>query len=252
MQCTQGSLMYKLATMLNTDPADINTILCKILMLPDTTYRRLFHHLSFMGLNSSKSYRQFCCITMQHFSNGTLILQDISTNTQNINVEQLPSTLDSEIVSLDTKTMLKRYRNNKSEQRKESQSHVAFQTLFAQSAVSILQESHNISNQELCEKINKYIANNKRAVFWKELELLIPSKSHIQLRDYYNKSFQKCMYKEYITHEDKLILRGIMTQMPEAKPAAVVDRFIETTGSNQYFKRNLVMYVVNTKNAQQK
>ncbi|CAL5991346.1 Hypothetical_protein [Hexamita inflata] len=251
MQCTQGSLMYKLATMLNTDPADINTILCKILMLPDNTYRRLFHHLSFNGLDSSSSYHQFCCITLQYFSKGSLMLQDMNTKSQNINAEQLPSKLDSAIVSLDTKTVLKRYRNNKSEQRKETQSHVAFQTLFAQSAVSVLQ-SHNVSNQELCEKIDQYIANNKRAVFWKKLELLIPSKSHIQLRDYYNKSFSKCMYKEYITHEDKLILRGIMTQMPEAKPAAVVDRFIETTGSNQYFKRNLVMYVVNTKNAQQK
>jgi len=60
------------------------------------------------------------------------------------------------------------------------------------------------------------------------------------------------MYKEYISYEDKLALRDVLARMPNAKPAAVVNAFIEITGSDQYFKRNLVMYVVNTKNASQK
>ncbi|CAL5991390.1 Hypothetical_protein [Hexamita inflata] len=255
MICTEDSLMSMLATMLKTDPADINSLLCKILILPDTIYRRLFHYLSYMGLDSTYSYHQFCCISLRHFSNGSLILNDENANLKLKNPQLSTLKLLKQIdydSKVDINIVEKRCRNNKAERRADSKNNMTFQTLFAQSAISTLNESTVLSNQELCEKIDDYVANNKRAVFWKKLHLLIPEKTHIQLSDYYTKSFSKCMFKEYITYEDKLILRRIMMQMPDEKPAVVVDRFIETTGSNQYFKRNLVMYIVNLKSSSQK
>ncbi|CAL6061711.1 Hypothetical_protein [Hexamita inflata] len=255
---TQGELMSQLAAMLNTDPCDINNTILTILMLPDAKYHQIFHHLSFVGLDQNMSYYQFCCMAVQCFPNRHIgpynqkvdVRQENDQPTRSTLEQQKPSnTCDS---AFENKIEQKRYRNNIAERRAESKSHVAFQTLFAQSAISALQESDRLTNKELCEKIDEYISNSRRAVFWKKLQILIPSKSHSQLRDYYNKSFSKCMYKEYISYEDKLALRDVLARMPNAKPATVVDAFIEITGSDQYFKRNLVMYVVNTKNASQK
>ncbi|CAL6019345.1 Hypothetical_protein [Hexamita inflata] len=254
--CTQGELMSQLAAILNTDPCDINNIILTSLMLPDAKYRQMFRQLSFVGLDQNMSYYQFCCTAVQCFPNGHIGLHNEKVDVQQESDQPNRSTPEQQKPSCDSafenKIEQKRYRNNIAERRAESKSHVAFQTLFAQSAISALQESAGLTNKELCEKIDDYIANSRRAVFWKKLQILIPSKSHSQLRDYYNKSFSKCMYKEYISYEDKLALRDVLARMPNAKPAAVVDAFIEITGSDQYFKRNLVMYVVNTKNASQK
>ncbi|CAL5972262.1 Hypothetical_protein [Hexamita inflata] len=123
--------------------------------------------------------------------------------------EQLPSTLNSESEVLGLK-LQSNCRNNIA----ESQSQLAFQAFFAKSLFP-LNDSNELNNQELCEKIEKYIANIKHAVFWKQLELLIPSKSHPAKR-LLQQVFSKCMFKEHIAYEHKLALREMMTQIPEA------------------------------------
>ncbi|CAL6010341.1 Hypothetical_protein [Hexamita inflata] len=240
----KGQLMEQLATILKLEAEDIYGIVFKTLLLPDTTYQRLFQHLSFMGLDANNSYSQFCCTTVKYFPNDLKQFQDVKVRIDQQNYKQNHYTSNA------PDQIIQQVRcRNVLQQRAESKSYLAFQTLFAQSAINILSEHADISNQDLCYE---YLENSQRTVFWKQLEQLIPFKSRFQLRDYYNKSFTKCKYQKYISYEDKLTLRDIHAQMPDAKPAVVVDKFIEITGSDQYFKRNLIMYIFNIQNTYHK
>ncbi|CAL5991398.1 Hypothetical_protein [Hexamita inflata] len=126
--------------------------------------------------------------------------------------------------------------------------HIAFQDLFAKAALKVLGENSVQSNKELCYKINYHLKLHRYTSLWVDISQMIPHKTHIQLRDYYSKSFSKFMFQEFISFQDKLALKSMYQQTPTEKPSKIVERFIESTGNTQYSKRNLVMYQVNMKN----
>ncbi|CAL6077327.1 Hypothetical_protein [Hexamita inflata] len=67
------------------------------------------------------------------------------------------------------------------------------------------------------------------------------------VRDYYQKSFLRCMFQECISSQDKVLLCNLINQMEGQKPSVIADRFFESVGTDKYFKRNVVMYIVNRK-----
>ncbi|CAL6058056.1 Hypothetical_protein [Hexamita inflata] len=235
----------------------LEEIICKILVLPDIMYKCLFQHLSAsLCVEQNTIYRQFCNVSLIYFPKQTSPTSALneestistSTITPSYEYQELWDQSHNEIQKESRTFVYQQCRKLVPFQRRtESQEQIAFQELFAHSASKLLNEN-NISNKVLCEKINTHIKQQPQ--FWVNLSQLISHKTHVQLRDYYNKSFSKFMYQVFISVEHKLILRDMYQQTPNDKPSKIVERFIESTGNTQYFKRNLVMYLVNMKNKQ--
>ncbi|CAL5993623.1 Hypothetical_protein [Hexamita inflata] len=103
-------------------------------------------------------------------------------------------------------------------------------------------------NRQLCQLLNDFFKSEGQASFWKSMAKYLPEKSERQLREYFQKSFQRCLYLECISEGDKILLCKLIAQMPQQKPSEVAERFLEEVGPEKYFKRNVIMYVVNRRN----
>ncbi|CAL5993719.1 Hypothetical_protein [Hexamita inflata] len=130
--------------------------------------------------------------------------------------------------------------------RTQSKTSIQFQTKFSTALQQILETSIT-DNRELCILTNEYLQHNDYTEFWVAVHQLIPEKKPAQLRDYFQKSFQRFMYQEYITCEDKLILRDLIASMSSQKPAEIAGTFLDMFTEKNYFKRNVVMYIVNSR-----
>ncbi|CAL5993617.1 Hypothetical_protein [Hexamita inflata] len=136
--------------------------------------------------------------------------------------------------------------------RRKSESNLEFQNKFARALKNTLSKSspNELSNEsysDLCQITNKYLKTGSATQLWLNVQKLVPEKNERQLRDYYQKSFMRQMYEECISGQDKILLCQLIDQMPGAKPAQIVEKYIQMTGCVKYFKRNLVMYVINRK-----
>ncbi|CAL5992185.1 Hypothetical_protein [Hexamita inflata] len=146
-----------------------------------------------------------------------------------------------------------KYNLQTQQHRTQSPSHVQFKQRFTQALKTVLSSYFSEctinfdDNTHLCQCVNEYFNTNGQMDFWVKMSKLITQKNERQLREYYQKSFQRCMYLESITEPDKALLCKLMEQMPESKPAAIADQFTKIVGTEKYFKRNVVMYVVNKK-----
>ncbi|CAL6084288.1 Hypothetical_protein [Hexamita inflata] len=101
------------------------------------------------------------------------------------------------------------------------------------------------TNDQLCKAVNQYFKQHNQVEFWRIVGNIISEKNCQQLRDYYQKSFQKCMFQECISVQDKSLLCKLIDQMTGQKPSEVAQRFLQTVGIDKYFKRNIIMYVIN-------
>ncbi|CAL5972096.1 Hypothetical_protein [Hexamita inflata] len=143
--------------------------------------------------------------------------------------------------------------NSIQQHRTQSLSHVQFKQRFTQALKTVMSSyfcecTINFDdNAHLCQCVNEYFKINGQMDFWVKMSKLIPQKNERQLREYYQKSFQRCMYLECITEPDKALLCKLIDQMPQSKPAVIADQFTKMVGTKKYFKRNVVMYVVNRK-----
>ncbi|CAL5972000.1 Hypothetical_protein [Hexamita inflata] len=135
-----------------------------------------------------------------------------------------------------------------------SQQQIIFNKQFAQALKTVMSSYfcecsiHFDDDVHLCQCINDYFSTHGQADFWVKMSKLITQKNERQLKEYYQKSFQRCMYLEWITEPDKELLCKLMEQMPHSKPYVIADQFTKIVGTEKYFKRNVVMYVVNRKN----
>ncbi|CAL5979861.1 SANT/Myb_domain [Hexamita inflata] len=124
-----------------------------------------------------------------------------------------------------------------------------FVTAIKQALIKLNYSVNEFTNyHKLCILINEHLKNNNSFEFWSEIRKLIPTKTEIQLREYYQKSFLRHMYEESISVQDKIILCNLMSQMAGAKPSKIADEFVRIVGTGKYFQRNVIMYVVNKNN----
>ncbi|CAL5993627.1 Hypothetical_protein [Hexamita inflata] len=127
---------------------------------------------------------------------------------------------------------------------------IHFKRIFSQALKTVLQTILNQSvsfesDAHMCQYVNEHFKVNGQVDFWVKMNGIISEKSKRQLREYYQKSFQRCMYLECISEPDKELLCSLIDQMQDQKPSAVVGRFLSIIGTEKYFKRNVVMYVIN-------
>ncbi|CAL6084135.1 Hypothetical_protein [Hexamita inflata] len=133
--------------------------------------------------------------------------------------------------------------------RTQSVQSLDFQNKFAAALREALTPSKEefLDNSQLCKAVNQHILLNGQVDFWKKVGIIVTQKNERQLREYYQKSFLRFMYHECISGQDKVLLCQFIDQMNGQKPSLIVDRFFEVVGTTKYFKRNVIMYVVNRK-----
>ncbi|CAL5982259.1 Hypothetical_protein [Hexamita inflata] len=137
--------------------------------------------------------------------------------------------------------------------RRKSVTYLELQLRFESGLKQVLQffcpnaQINGQSNAQICQITNNLLRTCNNTEFWKHVHTLIPEKNEKQLRDYFQKSFMRQMYEECISGQDKILLCQLIEQMPGAKPAQIVEKYTQMTGCVKYFKRNLVMYVINRK-----
>ncbi|CAL6010978.1 Hypothetical_protein [Hexamita inflata] len=192
-----------------------------VLMLPDHLHTRLFTEVALLLESTEIIVRdQFRLLTLKYFVNNSLCYLTENINTTYNLTENCPRT-----------------------QSKES---ILFQNKFA----NCLQQTLNINtsdNKILCQNVLHYFNDNGSKQFWRKMGELIPEKTTVQLREYFQNSFRRFMHQEYLNKEDKVILLELIKQMKDKKPAQIADEFMDTVKDRNYFKRNVVMYIINMK-----
>ncbi|CAL6024931.1 Hypothetical_protein [Hexamita inflata] len=136
--------------------------------------------------------------------------------------------------------------------RKPSSSSLEIQNQFVTAVKQVLLDrgcsvNSFMNHKQLCVMVNEHLKENRPLFFWRDLRQLIPNKTEVQLREYYQKSFLRHMYEESISVQDKIILCDLVNQMPGARPSKIADEFAKMVGTGKYFYRNIVMYIVNKK-----
>ncbi|CAL6081755.1 Hypothetical_protein [Hexamita inflata] len=135
-----------------------------------------------------------------------------------------------------------------------SQQFTEFQNSFAQSMKQVLREQSLLhvdleihTEQELCACVNNHLKESGQKQFWKRMNELIPSKNIKQLREYYQKSFQRVLYENQIDYADKEVQRELIRKHQTESPTEIAGRFMQVCAQKNYFKRNIVMYIINLK-----
>ncbi|CAL5996307.1 Hypothetical_protein [Hexamita inflata] len=123
-----------------------------------------------------------------------------------------------------------------------------FQAIFTAALITVL-NSHceNIRNMkapQICLELNNFFKTNNQKQFWTKMQQIIPSRTDVQLREYYQKQYQKCLYNDKITDIDKNSLKQLIIQMLECSPAEIANEFLDQVGVQKYFKRRIIMFIV--------
>ncbi|CAL6048892.1 Hypothetical_protein [Hexamita inflata] len=144
--------------------------------------------------------------------------------------------------------VLNKQMKDRQQTRTESSGQLRFQGEFVSAIVRVLNHQGEApANVQVCELLQAHFKIHDQKLFWTQMHGIMPSKSATQLREYYQKSFAKCMFADIISVEDKVALRKLIEQMPDSKPSEVANAFLLGVGPEKYFKRNVVMYVTNLK-----
>ncbi|CAL6079356.1 Hypothetical_protein [Hexamita inflata] len=195
-------------------------------MLPDNAHSKLFARLSqLLEVEEETVHEQFNLLVLKYIATSFQI-------SQNSNPSKIP---------------VKRrscYNLQENRPRTQSKQSIEFQNLFAECVQKVIRIEEN-DNKKLCQQITNHLQNCDGLKFWKEMHELIPDKSTVQLREYFQNSFKRFMHQEFINKEDKMVLKDLINEMKDKKPAEIADKFMEMTADRNYFKRNVLMYVVN-------
>ncbi|CAL6024911.1 Hypothetical_protein [Hexamita inflata] len=231
MNCTYSDLVLAIARILQIEQsANMHEkVALQTMLLSETLYKQLFDLLSTeLGLES---------IFLRCLFNEQIVSKYLlKSNHHDSTISQLQSG----------------YRLKEVFMRKQSLNAQEVQKKFVAAMKKVLiarscSFSAFITHHQLCVVINEHLENYCSSEFWREVRKLIPEKTEIQLREYYQKSFLRHMYEESISVQDKIILCDLMNEMPGAKPSKIVDEFVKKVGTGKYFHRNIIMYVVNKK-----
>ncbi|CAL6092947.1 SANT/Myb_domain [Hexamita inflata] len=132
---------------------------------------------------------------------------------------------------------------------KQLNQHAAYQLLFANTLQQVIGLGHDkiYSERDICQMVNKFIDRHGQKDIWFHVQKLIPSKTVKQLREYYQKSFQRVLYNNNFEAQDKELIRQLVEKYSDDSPTQITNKFMCMCSNKNYFKRNIVMYIVNLK-----
>ncbi|CAL5992395.1 Hypothetical_protein [Hexamita inflata] len=216
----QEQTQLKLQKQLHTDPDQVTF---EVMMLSDNFYRLCFANASFeLNVSMNSLHQTFQEIAMQQL-------------VQQVEQQQCKKPKETEI-QRPIYSISKRYTD--------------FQSLFEKSIKQVLLKygvGKCEDSQELCRQVNICLQLTNKKSFWSQVQQLIPEKSDKQLREYFQKSFQRVMYQDLTDEDDKRLLKQLFIRDPEKRAAAIADEFLQICNHQNYFKRSIVMYIINLK-----
>ncbi|CAL6113551.1 Hypothetical_protein [Hexamita inflata] len=218
------SLVPELAAALGIPPenAQINSVVYSALMLPDQSYCQMLGQIS-RNMNVDDS-------TISH------MFQYLVDRTLKVN-SALASPNQANQVSLQKQT-----RKTKLSQ---LQFNYQFEAALKSALVDVNRNALSMSSQKLCQELTAHFKTYDQNPFWSKVHQIIPEKTPTQLKEYFQKSFQQCLYQQ-ISAVDEAVLRSLERRMKDHKPAEVADVFMEMT-NQKYFKRSVVVFIVNSR-----
>ncbi|CAL6012225.1 Hypothetical_protein [Hexamita inflata] len=202
----------------------------QVMMLPDTQYNMRFAQLSLdMNVDVNTLKQQFVEVAMTQLVNKQTRYLPEADSQENAGRKKVRQTYHRAI----------------------KQEYQQFQKLYAEKLFQVLRSADNTAvftdDRELCSQVNEHLASHGQKTFWSSLQVLVPSKTVKQLREYYQKSFLRVLYDSQIDVQDKELLREMIESQREANPTDIANQFLEVCANKNYFKRNIVMYVINLK-----
>lgn len=109
------------------------------------------------------------------------------------------------------------------------------------------QNVQQMDDVDLCRELLEHLKAHSQPRFWSQISQLIITKTPVQLKEYFQKSFQKCLYTSTIDERDKTLLTQLMKVMPGSRPSEIADEFQKIVPNANYFKRSLVMFITHAK-----
>ncbi|CAL6025566.1 Hypothetical_protein [Hexamita inflata] len=220
-------LLNQFENLLNISPEHVAY---QVMMLPDTQYHTRFAQLSLeLNVDVNTLKKQFVEVAMEQ-----LVIKHVSCAPE-----------------ADSQENAGRKKVRRTYQRAIKQEYQQFQKLYAEKLFQVLQSRNQKAvfsdDRDICMQVNNHIANFGQKNFWHSLQTLIPYKTVKQLREYYQKSFMRVLYDSQIDVQDKELLREMIENQSEISPTEIANQFLEVCANKNYFKRNIVMYVINIK-----
>ncbi|CAL6012235.1 Hypothetical_protein [Hexamita inflata] len=99
-----------------------------------------------------------------------------------------------------------------------------------------------ITDRQRCQYLINYFQSHNQNLFWEKVQNIIPYKTKLQLKQYFQKSFSQCQYEE-ISDDHKNRIRELTREMPNSKPSEIVDAFFAEIGEEVYFRRKVIMFI---------
>ncbi|CAL6071251.1 Hypothetical_protein [Hexamita inflata] len=228
-------LILELDTALYIQPhsKNIDNIIYKTLMLPDKSYKQLFCQISF---NMNVDVK----VVMETFQN--LVHSKLKQN-HNIQKNSHYDLVQFKSVSKLQKT--KQTQNARKSKLDLMQFNSRFEMALKSALLDLNKNANIMNSQEVCKELSAHFKVYNQTPFWNKIHSFIPEKTPIQLKEYFQKSFSKCLY-EQINAEDESILKNLEQKMKDKKPAEIADVFMEIT-RQKYFKRSIIIQIVNSR-----
>ncbi|CAL6113659.1 Hypothetical_protein [Hexamita inflata] len=222
-----NNILSQFGSLLNISPEHVAY---QVMMLPDTQYHTRFAQLSLeLNVDVNTLKKQFVEVAM-----AQLVIKHVSCAPE----------ADSQENAGRKKVRQTYHRDIKPEYQQ-------FQKLYAEKLFQVLRSADNTAvftdDRELCIQVNAHFTSLGQKTFWQHLQALIPHKTVKQLREYYQNSFLRVLYDNQIDVQDKELLREMIESQREASPTDIANQFLEVCANKNYFKRNIVMYVINLK-----
>ncbi|CAL6096231.1 SANT/Myb_domain [Hexamita inflata] len=226
-------LLREMAGMLNLQITNVvpAPVVYGVLMLPDDDFRQMFLQLSF-NMNSDVHALQ---ALLRQIAFDALYQRVHSSGASRSNEVQTPDSKTSVIIS-DTP-------------RCQQQSAFREQFMSAVKATLLVynQNVQQMDDVDLCRELLEHLKAHSQPRFWSQISQLIITKTPVQLKEYFQKSFQKCLYTSTIDERDKTLLTQLMKVMPGSRPSEIADEFQKIVPNANYFKRSLVMFITHAK-----
>ncbi|CAL6056235.1 Hypothetical_protein [Hexamita inflata] len=236
----EGAFLSKAAEVLqsvdHSGSSSSDTAVYQIMMLRDGEYQQFWETMHGQsGVPSSE---------LQQYFSTVVVPRHLVKN------ETRPD--DSHVASSSQEDTKQKFR--KSVSRQKTSASDQFRELFAASLKENLSrctfESHDgLGHAQLCVKVNAYLEHNDKVAFWRAM--VVPGKTSKQVQDYYLHSFQVAIYPRQLSTADKQLLRLLSEQMASQRPSKVALEFLSRAAYQDYFKHNILMYIINLRRQSQ-
>ncbi|CAL6071239.1 Hypothetical_protein [Hexamita inflata] len=243
----------------------IDNIIYQTMMLSDSHYKYLFYQISFnMNINIDTLRQMFQSLLFDYFQTKQSTFNTIcfskSDCANNINFPfqtQDNNTSNPDLIPKQQSANL--YLNNiinvnnvnntskllKQKYLKTSQFKSHFTSALKSTLSDLIQQVNQMNDQQLCAELLNHFKVQNQNKFWVKLHQIINDKTPTQLKEYFQKSFLKCMF-EQLSKEDETVLRNLERKMKDKKPAEIAEIFMGMT-QQKYFKRSIIMFIVNSR-----